>query len=273
MSELNEKLLSQVFKDELEKKFEDGKVQELISKSIDKCLDDIISNLFTRYDSELKKKLEEKIKPVISNVIANTSMEGYVEKLTILTEKFINNREISGLVDSNREYNFNSVLGLTKKYSSKDTVKLSTIFSMYREWLNTQLNTLSYNTDDFNWDDGVEYVNWEIGLEHIVEDNDREHCYFRHSADDTYRLYARPEEDSLLEYEDYNFDIYFSICKSYNGEKHINVLGDITLSELCRLPSFLITMYNLSSSYVKIEEDKQNISEEIDIELRWEDFN
>ena len=223
-----EQLLSEVFKKELEKKFDEGKIQELISASIDKCLNDIISNLFNRYDSELKKQLEEKIKPVISNVIADSSMEGYVEKLTILTEKFINNREISSVVDLNKENNFNSILGLTKQYSSKDTVKLSTIFYMYKEWLKSQLENLSYNTDDFDWDDGVEYVNWEIGLEYITEDEDRKHSYFRHSADDTYRLYARPEDESLLEYEDYNFDIYFTIYKSYNGDKHINISGDIT---------------------------------------------
>lgn len=263
-----EQMLSEVFKEILEKKFKDGEIEKLISASIDKCLADIINNLFSRYDSDLKKQLEEKVRPVISNVIADCDMTGYVEKLTILTNQLINQREISNVVDL-KDKMFDESLGRVKKYNHNDKECISNIFKMYKDWVQGQLKDLKYNDEDWDYDDGVEYVIWNVGIEQI-EEEETNHRYFK-NYECKYRLYARPEnEDDVSEFEDYDFNIEFSIYKGYTDKKYLSLDGDITLKELSRLPKFLIDLYYISTQYVEINQDIYDREEDVEIEIEKE---
>ena len=263
-----EQMLSEVFKEILEKKFEEGYINTLVSESIDKCLKDVVNNLFTRYDSELKKQLEEKIKPVISNAIANSDMEGYVEKLTILTNQLINQRELSDISQFKSDC-FDDILGASKKYKYGDTETLSSILNMYKEWVEPQLKDLKYNDEDWSYDDGVGYVDWTIGIEE-VEEEDETHSYFK-SKESKYRLYTRPDDpDIISEYEDYDFDIVFSLYKGYDHKLHLSIDGNITLRELAYLPKFLVTLYYISSKCCYIEEDIYDKSFDVEVEIEKE---
>ncbi len=265
--------LNEIVEKCLDEKFTSGEIEKSISNAIDKSLNDIIDNLFMGYNSPLKTQLEEKLEPVISNAIAKSSMDGFVDKLTIMINKFIGEKEISKVVELNERYSsFDDVLGSDKKYHYGDIVKLSEIFEMYKEWIALQIENLSYNDDDWNYDDGVENVTWNVALEEIEDDLEDNHSYFK-SRDrrlTKYKLMARPDNEDNIDDDEYNFDIVFGIRSFYDGKRILELDSNLMISDLTHLPKFILTLFNISSNYVPIEEDKSYFNDFVEATIERE---
>lgn len=104
--------LNEIIENKLNEKFTNGEIEKKISSALDNCFDGIINDMFTRYDSPLKKELEEKLSPIIKNAIANSTVEGLVDKLTILINKALENKEINNIAETYDRYSgFEKVIG------------------------------------------------------------------------------------------------------------------------------------------------------------------
>ena len=243
-----------------------------MANAIDKCITDIVDNMFTKYDSPLKKELEAKLSPIMQNAIANSTVEGLVDKLTILINKALENKEINNVAEAYDRYSgFEKVTGGNKKFDFRQEIKLSDIFKMYKEFVEKQAERLSYNTDDLEYDDGSAGVYWNLELEEINDDEEENrHSYFSNHKDRIFKLSARPDNDSDIDEDEYNLDISFKIYNSYSNELRLQLLGELNVNDLIHAPKFVLDLYSISSNWCKIVIDKSYMSEEICIEVEQE---
>ena len=265
--------LNEIIENKLNEKFTNGEIDKIMANAIDKCITDIVDNMFTRYDSPLKKELEAKLSPIMQNAIANSTVEGLVDKLTVLINKALENKEINDVTEAYDRYSgFEKVTGGNIKFEFRQEIKLSNIFEMYAKFVEKEAERLSYNTDDLNYDDGKAYVYWNLELEEVTDDEDEEnrHSYFYNSKDRIFKLSARPDNDSDIDENEYNLDISFKIYNSYDNTYRLGLLGELNVNDLIHAPKFVLDLYSISSNWCKIVIDKSYMSEEICIEVEQE---
>lgn len=261
--------LDEIIQNKLEEKFTNGEIEKRVSEALDKCLSDIIGDMFSSYSSPLKKELEEKLQPVISNAIANSTIEGLVDKLTILINKSIENKEISEISKSFDRYgSFEQITGndITIKYKQK--IKLSEIFEMYKNFVEKEIEKFDYNDEDWEYDEGRETVYWKTSLEKIEEDS--ENKWWHTDSGDTYKLSARPDNEDDIDEGNYNLDIGFKIYKNYDNKYRLRLLGDLTVNDLINAPKFILDLYAISRNYCDIEIDKNWFESTVDATIEKE---
>ena len=251
----------------IKNKFADGTVENIISKAIENALNDVIKNMLNGYNSTLKQALESKLKPILETSIANSSVEGLTDKLTMLINGFIADKELSDINIIND--NLSKYVGL-KKYRYNDTVKISEIFKQYQKWLEEELKNISFDRDELDFDEGSASCYFDCKLEYIeIEENK---SFFGHKYEDEYSLTVEPQnEDEIISYseEDYNFK--FKLKKAYDEKYYrLKIDTDFTLSDLPNIPSFILYLYNIAKNCVNIELDKTYLSDELCIEVEYE---
>ena len=260
--------LNEIVQNILEEKFNSGEITNLLSNAIDKALNDVVNNLFTSYKSPLKNQLEEKLNPIVSTAIANGNIDGITEKLTILINENIKNSEIGRITDMAERYNaLNSVLGEKTKTKCGDKINLSTIFDDYKKWIESEVEDLSYNDDDWDYDEGYEYVEWNVELSEVDDDYDKPHYYGSNDKDKRYRLSARPDDTDVIDEDDYNFDIDFIIHTNYSGEKVLIIDRNLSVNDLIHAPKFILNLYSISSYYRPIIIDKNSFCDSVEVRI------
>ena len=264
--------LNEIIENKLNEKFTNGEIDKIMANAIDKCITDIVNDMFTRYDSPLKKELEAKLSPIMQNAIANSTVEGLVDKLTVLINKALENKEINDVTETyNRYRGFDEVTGGNKKFDYRQEIKLSDIFKMYKDSIEKQTEKLSYNTDDLEYEEGSASVYWNIELEEIEQDEEENrHSYFSNNKDRIFKLSARPDNDSDIDEDEYNLDMSFKIYTSYDNTCRLALLGELNVNDLIHAPKFVLDLYSISSKYCKIVIDKTYMNEEICIEVEQE---
>lgn len=263
--------LNDIVQNIIEEKFNNGEITNLLSNAIDKALNDVVNDLFTSYNSPLKKQLEEKLNPIVSTAIANGNIDGITEKLTILINENINNSEIGRITDMANRYNaLSSVLGEKTKTKFGDKINLSTIFGEYKKWIESEAESLSYNDDDWDYDEGYEYVEWNVELhaiDYYEDEYNKPHYYGNKDKDKRYRLSARPEETDIIDEDDYNFDIDFVIHTNYSGEKVLMIDNNLSINDLIHAPKFILNLYSISSYYRPIIIDKDSFCDSVEVKI------
>lgn len=244
----------------IKNKFSDGTVENIISKAIENALNDVIKNMLNGYNSALKQALESKLKPILETSIANSSVEGLTSKLTMLLNGYIKDSELNDAIKITDD--LSKYVGL-KKYKYGESVKMSEIFKEYNNWLEKELTYLSFDKDELEFDEGTACCYFDTKLEEI-ENNE---VSYWGEKDKEYSLTVIPQnEDTVIGSIDYNFK--FKLHKaSYDNNYTIKLNTDFSLSDLPRIPSFVLYLYNLSKQYVRIELDKSYISNEVEIEV------
>lgn len=251
--------LNKMCEEIIDDKFKNGDIEKILENCISKGLEDVIKDMFNSYHSPLQKQLEEKLQPVLSKAIADSSVEGLIDKLKIIIDNAVKNKEIADIITINEE--LNKVTGLPK-YNYKDKVSLSTIFEEYKKFVQENISP-NYDIDksELEFYDGSADVQVNVELSNLSED----YNYYGSSFDKStkYVLTAKPENDEEFD-SDLKLDIKFSI--SYDNYLSID-LNDITLKDICNLPKFILWLYNIQRQWVKIAIDEIYFKDEITISV------
>lgn len=268
--EKNKTSLNDLVNKVIDDKLASGEIYDVIAKKVDNVIETAISDIFSSYrDTSLSKLLKEELEPILGAAIKNANLSKNISLLTTLIDKLCDDREMLSI--SRPSHVFDDLLGKNEKLPK--IIKLSEIFEKYTKWLENELESLSFDKDNLDFDDGYAYVEFDIELDSLNDDEDerREHTWYSDSNRHGYILTCTPvNEDDLLYSNDMEHNIIFYLRKSYSDKSKYNLevdLGTATINDLINMPAFVYYLYRISREYVLIELDKGYFSDTLSVSV------
>lgn len=232
------------------RKMNDGTVEKMIEEQMEKAVKTALDDVFG-YNGEARKLLKEKFETVMCPAIENHDFNKYVTKLDSVLTEIINNTR---LADNKRI--LDNFAYLMKDEDIKE-IKLSEIFEKYCEYVSKNIDTsdLEVYTDDAPSYEMVEACMEVENESRIFSDNDY-----------NIRLYC--EKDEQLE-------MRIKLYKGYHDDYKILLIGnktgnDMDIQSLRYMSEFEVFLRKIKESYVSIDIDCDDMSEEVEVEAEPE---
>lgn len=245
MEEL-EKRISEV----IARKMNDGTIEKMVEEQLEKAIKTSLDDVFG-YSGQGRKLLKEKFDSVMCPAIESHDFNKYVTKLDSVLTEIINNTSLA----ENKQIldNFSYLL---KEEDIKE-IKLSEIFKQYCDYVSKNVDTsgLEVYTDDTPYYEMVESCMEVESESHIFSDN-------------SYNIRFYCEQDE-------NLEMKISLYKGYKGNYRILLIRnysdeDMDVQSLRYMNKFEVFLRKLKSSFVKIDIDCEDMSEEVEVEAEPE---
>lgn len=232
------------------RKMNDGTIEKMIEEQMEKAVKTALDDVFG-YSGEGRKLLKEKFDTVMCPAIENHDFNKYVTKLDSVLTEIINNTRLA----ENKQIldNFSCLM----KDEDIKEIKLSEIFEKYCEYVSKNIDTseLEVYTDDRPSYEMVEAC-MEVENESKIFGNN----------DYNIRFYC--EKDEQLE-------MRIKLYKGYLDGYRILLIGnktgnDIDIQSLRYMSKFEVFLRKIKQSYVSIDIDVNDMSEEVEVEAEPE---
>ena len=232
------------------RKMNDGTIEKMIEEQMEKAVKTALDDVFG-YSGEGRKLLKEKFDTVMCPAIENHDFNKYVTKLDSVLTEIINNTRLADNKQILDNFSY-----LMKDEDIKE-IKLSEIFEKYCEYVSKNIDTsnLEVYTDDRPSYEMVEACMEVENESRIFGDND-------------YNIRFYCEKDEQLEMR---IKLYKGYCDDYKilliGNKTDN---DINIQSLRYMSKFELFLRKIKGSYVSIDIDCGDMSEEVEVEAEPE---
>ncbi len=256
-----EELIKKVF----EEKMTNGTFERIVGEKFEGMITSICDDL-TSWSSPIKKQMEEKIKPLMSEAIENSDFNEYTIKLVDIINQSLNQSSLN-------QYrivaeNLKKILGYnTIDYKFGETVKISTLFEKYVDFVEETLEESDFDSDEINTDEGTKRAYVECSY-YIDNDNyDEKPSYFNNKRDNLHIIFTNDKAESdedIATKTRIEFDIY----EDYEGSKYINFNSDFKISDLRIIPGFILDLMDIRNKFCNISIDSEK--EDIDAEFEFE---
>lgn len=232
------------------RKMNDGTIEKMIEEQMEKAVKTALDDVFG-YSGEGRKLLKEKFDTVMCPAIENHDFNKYVTKLDSVLTEIINNTRLA----ENKQIldNFSCLM----KDEDIKEIKLSEIFEKYCEYVSKNIDTseLEVYTDDRPSYEMVEACMEVENESKIFGDND-------------YNIRFYCEKDEQLE-------MRIKLYKGYLDGYRILLIGnktgnDIDIQSLRYMSKFEVFLRKIKQSYVSIDIDVNDMSEEVEVEAEPE---
>lgn len=259
-----EELIKKVF----EEKMTNGTFERIVGEKFEGMITSICDDL-TSWSSPIKKQMEEKIKPLMSEAIENSDFNKYTIKLVDIINQSLKQSSLN-------QYrivaeNLKKLLGhKTIDYKFGETVKISTLFEKYVDFIEETFEESDFDSDEINTDEGKKtaYVNCSY---YIDDDNyDKKPSYFDNKRDNLHIIFTNDKAESdenIATKTKIEFDVY----EDYKGLKRINFNSDFNISDLTFMPGFILDLMNIKNSYcnICIDSEEENLAAEFEFEWNY----
>lgn len=241
------------------KKLQDGTIEEIVANQFEKMTEEICKDLMG-WNGSLKKQMEQKIEPLLSGLIEKSDFSAYSTKLTTIINEAVKNSSLGenkAVAEALKNLlNYKSSLNLCQK------VKISNLFDDYVQFVQD-------NLDSSDFEDDIDYYEYYACIDcfyEIAEDD----CEYKPSyfdSDDKYHIIFSNEKAEEDEEIARKTRIEFEIYKDFDGDYKIDMRNDFRISELSRLPIFILKLIEISNKYCTIVLDTRNLSKTAEIEV------
>ncbi len=257
--------MKELIKKTFEEKMNNGAFEKIVGEKFEEMIVSICNDL-TNWNGPIRKQMEEKIKPLMSEAIETSDFNEYTIKLVDIINQSLKQTSLN-------QYrifaeNLKKLLGhKTKDYKFEETVKISTLFEKYVDFIEETLEESNFDSDEINTDEGQKkaYVKCYYYIDDV--NNDKKPSYFDNKRDNLHIIFTNDKAESdedIAAKTRIEFDIY----EDYEGSKHINFNSDFKISDLRIIPGFILDLMDIKNKFCNISIDSEE--EDIDAEFEFE---
>lgn len=245
-----------------EQKMNDGTVEKIVSEHFDKMLHQVLDSEMG-WSGEANKLIKEKMKPLLVEAIERSDLGAMLEKITAIINEGVKNStldEYASTLDSIRTL-FNSEKRYIKNLEGKKSVRMSEIFSAYKDYLEKDaFSKDDFDEDMFDSDDGEVYTYLEANMS--VAEQEYNGFFFRKSSHIVEFSVRHANEEEI---ENSKADARFRLEWNYNNTalKLHTDFGSMPLSELRYAPDFFLYLWYIERNWLDVEIDTNEDSDEV----------